>query len=62
MIQMNALTPSAHHTGKAANRTTNGQVTGNRGRVTVLTSARGNGRGTLAWLPSASRLLTSPPR
>ena len=62
MIQVNALTPSAHHTGKATNRTTSGQVTGNRGRATVLTSVRGSGRGTPAWLPSASRLLTSPPR
>ena len=36
MIQVNALTPSAHHTGKATNSTTNGQVTGSRGRPTAV--------------------------
>ena len=45
MIQVNALTPSAHHTGNAANSTTSGQVTGTRGRATVLRPGRDSGPG-----------------
>ena len=61
MIQVNALTPSAHHTGNATNSTTSGQVTGRRWRGAFLASGRNSAAGVAPWLRSVSRLVTFQP-